>query len=365
MKLPLPDIRLGQLEFVLLILGFELGTSVILSPAHQARQLSWLAIIAGLMEALLIVLCFTTLAKRFSGQTMIEICETVYGKIVGMVVAGLFIWYIFNLGSVVLRNSTDFLGTAIMPETPGSVIGAVMVLVAACAVYYGIEVISRCSVVLVPLTFLLFMITLGLQLSTFNFRNLFPLFDLPLDKFLLASHGAAMFPFGESVVFMMLFPFVNSQKYGKLTLLGLVSVSILFVLAAVRTITVLGATAEIFTYPAFEAVKMLNLPYVNTRLEVVVAINFLTMSFLKLTVLYYGTVLSLSQFLRMRTPRPLVIPIGILILTTSILDFRNISENLEFAEFTYPVYALLFQFVIPGITLLIAVLRGKKGEVTQ
>ncbi len=361
----LPEVRLGQMEFVLLVLGYELGTSVILSPAHQAQQMSWLAIIVGLLEAMLIVLCFTTLAKRFSGQTMIEICETVYGPIVGTMVAGIFIWYLFNLGSIVLRNSTDFLSTAIMPETPGSVIGVMMLLVATCAVFYGIEVISRCSVVLVPLTIGLFIIIYSLQLSTFNFQNLFPLFDLPLDQFLWASHSAAIFPFGESAVFLMIFPFVNSRKYTKLTILGLGSVSLIFILAAVRSVTVLGATAGIFTYPAFEAVKMLNLPYVNTRLEVVVAINFLTMSFLKLTVLYYGIVLSLSQLFRMRTARPLVIPIGIMLLTTSILDFRNIAENFEFVEFTYPVYASLFQLVIPGITLLMAVLRGKRGETAQ
>jgi spore germination protein KB len=349
-------------QLIFLIMGYILGSSVILPPGTEAGNSSWLAIFCGAGEGLIIAFIFTVLARRFPNQTAVQFNSIIYGPYLGSIVSVAFLWYIFNLGSIVTRNFTDFIGTVFMPETPTLIVGIAMIFAAAFAVYQGVEVIALSSVILVPLTVVFFLISYMLQINTFDLQNLLPFLDVPMEKFLGAAHGAATFPFAEIVVFLMIFPYLNPSKLSPMVEIAGISFSALVLsLSAVRTIAVLGNTAAIFTYPSFEALKLLNLPFFNARMEIIVGINFMTMGFLKITILYYGTVLGIAQLFGLRRYQILIIPVGILMLIFSMLNFNNIVENMEYARITYPIYALLFQVWFPLITLGIAMIRRQGG----
>ncbi len=301
---------------------------------------------------------YTTLARRFPGKTGVEIMETVFGPYLGKVIAALFIWFTFHLGSMVIRNFTDFFTTVTMPETPSIVFAAALILVSAFAVHNGLEVITRCSLVLVPLAVLLLSIIFVLQLNQINFENFLPLFETPWRELLKISHSVAVFPFGDGVVFLMVLPFLNQIKEGRSRTMSGIFLAMLYVmLASLRNTGALGAAKSIFSYPAYEAVKLINLPFVNTRLEIIVVLNFLTMGFLKITVLHYCAVLGLGQIFRLRSMGPLIIPIGILMVVFSIINFSNFTENTEFNLTANLIYCLFFQLGIPLLTLAIAIIR--------
>ncbi len=350
--------KISGSQLVYLMVGFLLGSAVIITPGQAAQQDAWIAIIIGVIEGLIFALIFTTLARRFPNKTIVEILETVFGLYLGKIVGLIFLWYSFHVGSLVIRNFTDFFTTVIMPETPSVVFAALMILVSVYAVRNGLEVITRCSLVLVPLTAFLLLITFLLQLNQLDFNNFLPLFGTPVWRLLKISHTAAIFPFGEAVFFLMIFPFLNQTMVSRSkTVIGILVAAFIINLASCRGIGALGASGSIFSYPSYEAVKLINLPFVNMRLESIVVINFLAMGFLKITVLHYSTVLGLGQLLKFRSVRPLIIPIGILMIILSIINFSGFTENLEFNEMSNPIYSVFFQLGIPLITLIVAIVR--------
>ncbi len=358
--------KISAQQLTALSFGFILGSSVILPPGQAAGNGSWLAIFLGAGEAILFALIFTTLAQRFPSKTAVEINLTVYGPYLGALVSVLFLWYIFDLGSIVTTNFVDFINTAFLPETPVLIISITTILVSALAVYQGVEVIALCSMILVSVTSVIFMIDFIVQIKDFNFQNFLPFFDVPVGKFLTAIHGAATFPFGESVAFLMVFPYLNRPKLNRYAMIiSILAAAALLSLAAIRTLAVLGNTVSIYTYPTYEALKLLNIPYLNTRMEIVVALNFMTMGFLKVSVLYYGTVLGLAQLFQLRSYQVLIWPVGALMVIFSNLNFNNIIENMEYARVTYQIYALPFELLFPLITLGIAMLRHQGGGNSQ
>lgn len=361
MKLEGGKIPANQLVF--LIIGFIYGTVVIINPGRAAGNDAWLAFIVSMLVGLCFAAIYVILAQRFQTKNLLEINDLVFGPYLGKLISLVYLWYFFHLGAIVLRDFGDFLAGIIFPETPISVFLITMVLICASAVRNGIEVIGRTSIILTIITTIILVLTSLLSIPLMDFNNLLPILQTTkLKEFLTTVLISATFPFGETVVFLMIFSTVNNPKKLKLTtLIAFLFGGGLLLIQAIRNIAVLGTLMDIYTYPSYTAVRAVNIFEVITRIEILVVINFLTMGFIKVTVLYYAVSLGTAQLLKLKSYLPVVLPIGILMICLSLLQFESSFENSYFTYTIYPFYALPFQIFLPLLTLLVAIIRGKKG----
>lgn len=352
--------RISSSQLSLMTLGFIVGSSVLVPPGLGARQDSWAAVLVGLAEGLLIAAVYVILIRRFKNRkTLDEICTTVLGPVAGRLVAALFIWYLLHLGSLVITNYADFFAMIVLPRTPTSVIAILLATACVMAVAGGLEVTARCAQVLVPFAILVFFSDITLMIGNFRPQNLLPLFQTPWPNFLMTSHGAATFPFGEAVAFAMVLPFVTQNgREGPLALVkGFLAGGLILAISAARVIATLGATSEIYTYPVFQAVRLINVRNVLTRLEVLVAIVVLTLGFIKITVLLFGAALGTAQILGLQSYHSVVLPVGAIMAVLSLVNFSDVTENLVFIQQAYPIYAVPFQVGIPLLVLFVALVR--------
>ena len=351
--------RISSFQFIMLMMGFIFGSSIIISPGASAGHDGWIATLIGIMEALLIVWVFSALANHFKDKTLVEINDLVYGRILGKVISLIFIWYLFHLGALVLTDVGRFFATEIYIATPKTVLLIGMVAVCASTVGRGIEVLARCSVVLVSFVILLIINDAVLAIPTMDMNNLLPMLDIPLEKLLWAAHGAATFPFAETVAFTMVFAFMNNPK-GRYTpaATAIIIGGLTLTVAVVRNTLVLGPMQSAYTYQSYMAVQMIDIGQIFTRLEVVVAVFFILMVFIKISVLLYGMALGLSQVFKLRSYHPLIIPVGILMIILSLTNVGSSVALIDFTDKVYPIYALPFQLGIPLVTLIVAKLRN-------
>ena len=138
-------------QLVMLMVGFLLGEPILLPIGRIAGQDIWIAFLLSLVEVLFLGLVYTMLALRFKGQTLMEISTVVYGKYLGRLIALGYIWFFFHIGSLVLAVFSHFYKITAYEKTPGVVFVILTVFICVLAVRNGIEVIVRCSQVLVPL----------------------------------------------------------------------------------------------------------------------------------------------------------------------------------------------------------------------
>jgi len=350
--------RISRFQLIMLMVGFIYGTSVILSPAASAGHDGWIASLIGVMEALLIAWVFCALANQFKDKTLVEINDLVYGRILGKVISLIFIWYLFHVSAMVLTVFYRFFATEFYIATPKTILLIVFVAVCASTVGRGIEVLARCSVVLVSLTLLIIINDVFIAIPTMDIKNLLPILDIPVGKLLWAAHSAAAFPFVETVAFTMIFAFVNNHKgrYAPVATAILIGGLSLTLLVA-RNSLVLGPMEFCYEYPTHMAIQMIDLGDILSRLEVVVAVFFIFGAFLKVSVLLYGMSLSLSQVLKLSSYRPLIIPIGILMIILALTNVGSGVELFVFIDKGFPIYAVPWEFGIPMVTLIVAKLR--------
>ncbi|MGI6226552.1 MAG: GerAB/ArcD/ProY family transporter [Peptococcales bacterium] len=361
--------RISQGQVIFLVMSFSVGATILRTPASGARHADWLAIILGLIGGILVAYMFTTLNVKFPGKTLVEFNDLIYGPFLGKLISLAYIFYFFVLATLTLRLFGDFLKGLIFTETPVIVLISLMTLICASAVRNGIEVIARCNQILLPFTIILISLSIILGIPQMELNRFLPIFDIPVIEFLKISFYTATFPFGESIAFLMILAFVNKDlqevKRARISLIfGLIGGAIILILVAVRNTGMLGVTKAISNYASYQAVRLISLGENFTRVEIIVSLNFLAMGFMIVAILYYTTTLGLAQVLKLRTYLPLVLPIGILLTCTTIIQFENIFEYKHFSESIITYFSFPFQILIPILSLIICKIRGlpKEGD---
>ncbi|WHH58632.1 endospore germination permease [Petroclostridium sp. X23] len=357
MRLEKGEISSSQLMF--LIGGLIQGSVLTLSFINQiTNHDTWLAILAALVICLLLVLIYIAIAQRFPGKNLIQIHDIIYGHYLGKLISALYVWLFLSIFSFQLGFLGDFFLIYIMPETPLLVIAIMFAFICAWAVRSGIEVIARISVIFVGVTLIIVFLTFVLLLKDMKWVNFLPVFDIPVIDFMQGTHVIASIPFLEVLVFLMIIPYMNEKNQVKSAVLsGLLIGGATLLIISVRDTAVLGIISTIVGFPAYDAVRLIDIAKILTRLEVLIAINMLNMIFIKASVFYYAGVLGMAQLLHLRSYVPLVLPIGIISIILGVASHESTMEFAYFGSSIWPVFSILFYFIIPLMSLLIAKIR--------
>jgi len=348
----------SQLTFM--IIGFIQASNLLLSfssgiVSHDA----WLAILIAMVLSIPFVLSYAALGREFPGKNLIQISDIIYGVYLGKIISVSYVFIFFALVCQNLRYFSDFLITFIFPETPIWAILIMLTFISAWAVRAGIEVIARCSFIIIAIASTIILATSLLLLPDMRFRNFLPILDVPLQDLIHGTHIIFSINYLEIVVFLMVIAFVNKPKQIKTSMVGgLILGGVSVLILEVRNTAVLGTVSEIVSSPSFVTARYISVAEVLTRMEMFVAIMLITTVFLKVSILYYAVVLGSAQIINLRSYVPLVIPIGISAISFSIILAGSSMEQIHSAIYTWPVFILPFQ-LFPVLSLFIVKIRKK------
>lgn len=357
MKIERGIISSTQLMFLIIqLLQASTLTAAFINPI--TKQNTWLVLLVGLILALLMLSVYISLSKKFPCENLIEINSRIYGKYLGKVISVLYICYFWFLVPANTRIITDFFSTYLFPETDISVFTIVIILVCIYTIRKGIEVIARTGFILSVISFIVALFITVFTITNIRLSNFLPLFNINLKEFIQGINVMISIPFGEIVGFLMIFPYVNDLKQVKKSaFLGLVIGGMYFLIVILRNIAILGELGSIHVLPSYQVARLINVGEIITRMEILVSLVFLFCMFIKISIFYYATVLSLAQLFKLQSYKPLVIPVGIISLILAIDMFRSSVEEAYIGANIYPIYAIPFIILFPIVSWVIASIK--------
>lgn len=360
MKLEKGEISAFQLTF--LVGSFTQGGLLSLSYAFPiAEHDTWLAVFAALILGLLFAALYLALANQFPGQNIIQINDLVFGPYLGKIVSLIYINLFLTILSLHLWFIGDFVLTYIMPETPVVLIMMMFTFICAWAVRSGIEVIARVSVLIFALTYFNMLLTIGLLLPDMEFTNFLPVLELQLRDFVQSTHIILHVSYASVIIFLMIIPALNKPKTAKKPLLlGIISGGSFMIIGSIREIAALGPLCGVVTSPSMEAVRLINIAKILTRVEVLITMGQIILMFIIASLFYYAVALSIAQLTKLRTYVPLVYPIGVIAVTLALTSYESRMELSYYVMHITPMYSLLFYLFIPLTTFITAKLRRLK-----
>lgn len=351
-----------QLFFTMLVyvLAFNLYTA---DAESITKQYSWIAEIIGLLEGAFIIYIYTTLALKFPGKTIIEINDIIYGRYFGKVISVMYMWFFLSTVIAVQQYFGSFSSTSIFQETPLIVFIVMIVGICAYGVRTGIETICRTTFLIAAVVYIEIIVSIILQIKDMDFEYLFPIMGMPIKDVIKGGHILGVY-YGESICFLMILPFVNKiNKITKRNMFFSMLLGAIFIIAVLlRNILVLGNLNSIYNYPAYSAIRLINVGQVFTRLEILLYIELITVIFIQISILYYALTLSTAQILKLKSYKPLIIPIGVIIISLYMLDSKiSLMEISNFYLSIYYIYAIPFEIIIPLVSLIIVLIKERRG----
>jgi spore germination protein KB len=169
------------------------------------------------------------------------------------------------------------------------------------------------------------------------------------------------FPFGEAVVFMMIFsalPHKNSAS--KVYIPALLWSGSVIIFLAFRNIMVLGPlTIKAAYFPAYSVISRVNIGNFLQRMEIAVTIVFILSGFIKITVCILAAAKGVARVLGFDDYRILVTPMGLLMVNLARIIYKDIMEMFDWAFKVWPFYAFPFQVIFPILIWIFIELKQK------
>ncbi|MDN5344730.1 MAG: hypothetical protein PWQ18_841 [Clostridia bacterium] len=341
-----------------------LPTAILFLPALlvlRAHQDAWLSIIVATLAAGTVAVAVYLLARRFPHYTLFQCCELILGQVAGKAVAMVFVLAFFQLNAVVIREFSEFLATAVMPETPCLFFSISILIIAIYAARNGLEVITRCTDFILPLMVIFIAAIFLLAMPEMATRHLLPVLENGIRPVLGGALVAWSF-LGQVVILATYGAFVNPPRaLGWSLITGLLGIAFFLGLVVMGAIMVFGCCeVERLTFTAYDLAQVISLGQFFERVEVLFLAIWVAGVFIKITLNLYVTALGLATVTGLKEYRPLVAPLGALNIVMSCLLYRNISEVRQDLLLVEPGWTLTWQLGLPLLLLVVAWLRGKR-----
>ncbi|MEI2449070.1 GerAB/ArcD/ProY family transporter, partial [Priestia megaterium] len=236
--------KISDTQLFILMVLFELGSALLVPLAMRAKQDAWLAILIGMLCSFLFFLIYHKLYSYYPELLPTEYVQKILGKVLGTLLAFIYVVYFLYDASQVLRDFGEMLLTFAYPDTPLFIANALLMLVIIYITRKGIEAIARSGELL--FIFMCFLAVAGFILiissGLIDFKNLQPVLKegvLPVAKIALTE--TLYFPFTEAIVFTMLLPYLSNPKKASVTMICATGLSgINLIITMIINISVLG-----------------------------------------------------------------------------------------------------------------------------
>ncbi|MBD1382506.1 GerAB/ArcD/ProY family transporter [Metabacillus arenae] len=357
--------KISGLQLFYVILGFMLGTTMILGLGAKAKQDAWLVILISMLCGLILMGIFTQLSAYYPEDTLVEMIPKIIGKYLSFPLIIMYILYFIYSAARACRDFGELIVSTILVGTPTVVvIGGFMVLMIYC-LRGGVETFGRMGEVVFP-TYIFSLVAVWILLmgiEQFELKNLTPVLGngiKPIVKEVFP--GGLNFPFGETVIILMFFPFLNKMQNVRKVGMSIIFVGgILLAVNLIMILSVLGA--EIFTkdfFPLLSAARMVSIADFLERFDALIILMMVTGVFFKVGGWTFGAAVAISQVFKLKQTRSLFLALGIIITPLSLIIGSNFVEHLEIGfEYFIPYFLLPLQTIIPILLLCIAFIRKK------
>jgi len=358
--------KIGVYEAICIVLMAITAKMFFTSPRELAEVVGpalWLEQLVAVFTALVGFLLVFQLMKRFPGQDLVSVFETVFGKILGGLVSIILAAAILFSSVLFTREFSEAVKAYAYPSTPPSMIIIFFLVPVLIMIYLGFETLARTVSSFIWFYVIGIISIFILAVPLYKYYNLFPLLDGGIGH--IAKVGLKRCSVYGDILFLAVF--INSLqgidhfKKGALRSL-LFSGAFIIASAFFFSQTFPKAVFVELTIPMFSITRAIEFGTFFHRFDSIYIFLWSISAILAAGVNLYVFTSIYCQVFRIKDQKPLVLPMGVIIFSLGLL-LPSLTAIVDFLKF-FRNSGWIFYFGIPILTLLVAAVRGMKGVKT-
>lgn len=362
---------ISPFQLFTLIYLFELGTAVVVGVGITAKQDAWWVILLSTGLGTILYFMYTAIFRGNNNIPLTLYIPQILGPYIGYPLSILYILFFIDIASRDVRDLIELIIISIMPYTSNIVIGVVIVLLVAYAVYGGIETLGRAGEI-----FFFIILILGFLGTLFIFftpdliklDRFLPLFQIKWKDFLNTLPTTVTVPFGEATVFMTLFHHIKESKsVRKAGVVAIILAGISLSFTTFLEIATLGPyIASTSVFPLLSLTQQINVLNFLQRLDAIAICVMIICIFFKITIFFYAAVTGVSEMFKIKKRGYVIGIISLVVLVYSLLMARNTVQHLYIGLKIFPIYIHTpMLIIIPFLLLIVSRIRKKNQTMTQ
>lgn len=347
------------------IIEFEIFT-VAKYVVDRAQNDAWLSLLLGGLCLSAITFILVRLANRFPKQSYFQYLPLVWGKPLGLLLcaAHLVFWILFLM---LMFQEFAFVNKMLFLErTPMVIPKLIFAAGAAVLISYGLTTIVRFLQLLLPFIILPLVSILLLVLVDIDLRNFFPVLEngfMPVLQGTILYVGAIQ-GLMESILFLT--PLLNNP--GQSMKPALLGINIVFFTTLIQTIGVIGILGVanikesiLVGVSVISAVEMPGFPV--ERFELWLTMPWLLGIFTTIALFLYLVAAGVIQLCNFRSKKVFIYIITVIVVAAS-YGLSDLALAVTFRKIINYT-TVIFLFVIPTATLVVARARGIRGNADE
>lgn len=351
-------VRLATIEIFSLMINFLLGSTIVVGWNFETKQDVWITILLSLGFGIGIFYFYLMLHSIGKWGNLIQLLELGFGRWISKLLGFIYCLYFIYIAGRVLKDFTFFVSQVLFHNIPFVIISITLLLVVSYSCYLGIEATARSSVILCVFSgfFIFILMAFGYLSPYFELSHLTPVFRTSWKNIFSSVFPTGLtFPYGELIVFTMLFPYANNKK--SLRKYGWISVcttGMLLLLAGEMIVGLLNSeTVNMYVFPFVKALELTSVLEFLPHMEIFAVILNLIGGFVKISIFMYGGLMILANIFPKTKPNRRIMVTAVLTFLFTFTLSKNIIQHLFIGLKIVPLYLHIpLQFIIPGILVI-------------
>jgi spore germination protein len=362
------DQEIGQKDLAIAVASVVIGVGILSLPRTLAKLThgidGWMSIVIGGLFSMFFAWVIAKLASRFPNMTFYDYVQLITTRSVAVVVTLLVAISFLAVVSFEIRAVGSITQLYMFNRTPVEVISLVFLLL----VIYGVSGPSvgllRVNLMFLPIVIGIVLIVQLFNLGFFETENLRPYFKTNLIPILQGAQETSLAFVGYGIL-LFYTAYINKPK--KAPRAAIIGMSIPLVTYLIMYLFVIGVfsneSAGAILFPSIEIAKEVEVPgEFFERFESVFFTIWIMAIFTTAAMAYDVAIIALRSVFKRKVKRITLLLVLSPFLYIGAMMPQDLTQLSQFGE-RVAYIALFSTALIPTILLLIAILRGVKGNV--
>ena len=351
--------------FALLVL-FLSSSATLTGVGRYSGQDIWIVFLISSILGTILYTIYYRISKLNEFEPLPNILKKTFGKWLGTLLNIGYIGYFFYIATGLLKSIGDMIEVTLMVDASMILILVLLMIPVVYGMILGVNTIGRSSELLFYVVCISFVTLVLAVLSSdiFQLENFLPVLENGFDGIKTDIYRVTLFPYGEAITFLLIFPLIPSQGRGKIlkySYVGIVIATIILLGIDMMNIGILGADlTKNFLYPFYNSMKMVGVNVIFERLDPIAIVILMTTCFFKLSIYFYATLVSLEKLVLRFNYRQLALVCSVLLIIASLLISKSHVETIYLAIIGLPKWILpVFQVALPLVIWIISEVKNQ------
>jgi spore germination protein KB len=357
--------KISAYQLFVLIVYYQLGTTILTGFASGAGRDGWLASLISMVIGLCIILIYLWLMRLNPGLTFIEWYPKQFGQYLGTFIAWQYpLLFIYYIGRIVVDVHL-LIGNILLPYTSELLISGVFLLLIGYIVFCGIETMGKLGEVIFPSLILLFIIEIFLLQTTnlMHFDNILPIANQGFSKIFesIIPTGITQ-TYGQTLEFSLLWVLVeDKKKAAKATIIATIISGLIITIFDFVAIWVLGETIyKSSIFPMYTLIQQIRAFAFIENLDALGILYITTTMMFKTSIHLYVLTQMLQKLTYTKSNKIYILPCILISLLMGFTMSHNPVDHFYIAFNRFSQYLWIYPlFLYPGILLVVTLIRKK------